>query len=81
MVALIIINCSPCLVAAQRTFTDLGALLLDIISPFYDTPYNHQGYRNLKLFQEVVLEVLSVVNAFKRPLHFYYFEHFIMKIF
>lgn len=71
MVALIIINCSPSLVAVQGAFTYLVALSLDIISPFYDIPYNHQGYRSLKLFQEV-LEVLSTGNAFKRPLLFYY---------
>lgn len=72
MVALIVINCSPSLGATQGTFTDLVAFLLDIISPFCDTPYNHQGYRSLKLFQEVVLQVLSKENAFKRPLLFYY---------
>lgn len=70
MVALIILNCSPTLVAAQGTFAYSGALLLDIISPFCDTPCNHQGYRSLKVFQEVVLEVLSTANAFKRPLLF-----------
>lgn len=64
MVALIIINCSSSLVAAQGIFMYLVALLLDIISPFCNTPCNHQGYRNLKLFQEVVLEVLSTENAF-----------------
>lgn len=72
MVPLIIINCSPFLVAAEGIYTYLVALLLDIISPFYDVPYNNKGYRSLKLFQEVVLEVLITENASKRSLLFYY---------
>lgn len=60
MVAIIIINCSSSLVAAQGTFM----YLLDIINAFYDTPYNHQGYRSLKLFQEVVLELVKYIKCF-----------------
>lgn len=70
MVPLVIINCSPSLVAAEGIYIYLIAFL-DIISPFYDVPYNNQGYRSLKLFQEVVLEVLSTENALERSLLFY----------
>lgn len=75
-VNIIIIHCSLSPVVAQGTFTSV-VLLLDIISPLYDTPYNHQGYKALKLFQEVVLEVVSTENALKTIA--FWFKHFILK--
>lgn len=58
MIVPIIINCETLLVAFQGTFTCLVALLLDILCSCM-TRHNYQGYRSLKLFQEVVFEVLA----------------------